>query len=130
MRRAVVDDIPRITDMVEALIAASGIPQAVDRLRTYGVLAAMIGREDALVLVTPGGFIAATIERTVISPELIAVEHGWFAQDRSGLRLLRALEAWAAKRGARVRLSTGIAGPDLARLGYVAVETAWVKAAA
>lgn len=127
MRPATVDDIPRITDLVERLIAASGIPQVVDRAYTQATLLALICRADALVLVSEGGFLAASIERSVISPEPIACEHGWFATDRSGLRLLRAFEAWAVERGARVRLSTGIAGPDLARLGYRAVETAWVR---
>jgi hypothetical protein len=127
MRLASFDDIPRITDMVERLIAASGIPQEVDRAHTQAMLAQFIVRRDAIVLVTAAGFLAGSIECTVINREPIAVEHGWFCTDRQGIRLLRAFEAWAEKRGARVRLSTGIAGPDLARLGYCAVEKAWVK---
>lgn len=127
MRPATVCDIPRITDLVERLIKASGIPQDVDRAHTQRVLLSLILRPDALVLVTDGGFLAASIERSVINPEPIACEHGWFATDRSGLRLLRAFEAWAELQGARVRMSTGIAGPDLGRLGYRAVEMAWVR---
>lgn len=128
MRPATCDDIPRITDMVERLQAAAQIPQIPDRAHTQASLARLILRDDAIVLTTDAGFIAGSIECTVISPEPIAVEHGWFAADRSGLRLLRAFEVWAAARGARVRLSTGVvAGPDLARLGYRPVELAWVK---
>lgn len=127
MRHATPDDIPRITDMVEKLIEASGIPQQVDRGHTQSVLYGFINRSDALLLVTDNGFIAASIERSVINPEPIACEHGWYATDRSGIKLLRALEKWAEERGARVRLSTGRNGPDLNRLGYEAVETAWVK---
>lgn len=126
MRPATACDIPRITDLVERLIEVSGIPQVVDRAHTQAVLMSFIQRRDALVLVTAGGFLAASIERSVVSPEPIACEHGWFATDRSGLRLLRAFEAWAKLHGARVRLSTGIAGPDLSRLGYRAIEMAWV----
>ncbi|GLS87681.1 hypothetical protein GCM10010873_26550 [Cypionkella aquatica] len=127
MRPATACDIPRITDLVERLIEASGIPQAVDRAHAQAVLMSLILRPDALVLVTEGGFLAASIERSVINPEPIACEHGWFATDRSGLRLLRAFEAWAKSHEARVRLSTGVAGPDLSRLGYRAVEMAWVR---
>jgi hypothetical protein len=127
MRTATLDDIPRITDMVEKLIEASGIPQEVDRAHTQKTLMALVLREEGLVLVTDKGFIAASLERSVISPELIACEHGWYAADRSGIKLLRGLEAWAKRHGARVRLSTGRGGPDLSRLGYEAVETAWVK---
>lgn len=126
MRLARCDDIPTITDMVALLLASTGIPQVMDRAHVQAVLARLILREDAVVWICAGGFLAASIECTVISPEPVAVEHGWFAKDRSGLRLLRAFEAWAADRGARVRLSTGKGGPDLARLGYRPVETAWV----
>lgn len=127
LRLAAEADIPRIIDLVERLQAASEIPQVVDRNHTADSLLALIGRGDAVVWLSPGGFIAGSIERTVISPEPIAVEHGWYANDRSGLRLLRAFEVWAAARGARVRLSTGAFGPDLARLGYRMVEKVWVK---
>ena len=58
----------------------------------------------------------------------MAVEHGWWAADGSGLRLLRAYEAWAREKGAAfVTLSTGVDGPDLARLGYRRAEQAWVR---
>lgn len=127
MKIATFDDIPRIADMVEALVSAAQIPQLVDRAYAQGVLAQLISREDAAVWVSAGGFLAGSIERTVINPEPVAMEHGWYAADRSGLRLLRAFEAWAALRGARVRLSTGRGGPDLSRLGYVPVEQAWVR---
>lgn len=127
MRRAVCDDIPRITDLVERLIAVSGIPQQVDRAYTQAVLAHLIGADDGAVWLTAGGFLAASIQRSVINPEPLAIEHGWYAEDRSGLRLLRAFEAWAAGRGARVRLSTPAYGVDLTRLGYRPVEMAWVR---
>ena len=127
MRLAVCADIPRITDMVEALVASARLPQMVDRAYTYGVLAQLIGSPDGVVWVTEAGFLAGSVQRTVINPEPIAVEHGWYATDRSGLRLLRAFDAWAADRGARVRLSTPVAGVDLMRLGYRPVELAWVQ---
>lgn len=127
VRLAVCDDIPRITDLVARLIAVSGIPQVVDRAYTQAVLARLIVSNEGAVWVTDGGFLAASIERSVINPEPIAVEHGWYAADRSGMRLLRVFEDWAAARSARVRLSTPARGVDLTRLGYRPVETAWVR---
>ena len=56
------------------------------------------------------------------------MEHGWFARDRSGMRLLRAFEEWAAEQGAvMVKMSTGAVGPYLGRLGYTMTEKTWVK---
>lgn len=126
MRLATCSDIPRISDMVETLIKSTGIPQQMDRAYTQGVLAHLIGHEDSSVWVSQGGFLACSIQRSVINPEPIAVEHGWYASDRSGIKLLRVFEKWASDRGARVRLSTPPLGVDLNRLGYRAVEMSWV----
>lgn len=127
MRRATFDDIPRLVDLIGRLVKASGIPQVMDVAHTTATLRALMVRPDAAIWVTDAGFIAASIERTVISPEPIACEHGWYAEDGKGGQLLAALEAWAAVHGARVRLSTGQGGPDLSRRGYRIVEKAWVK---
>jgi hypothetical protein len=127
MRLATFDDLPRLVDLVGRLVAASGIPQAMDAGHTTATLRALMVRPDAVVWITRAGFLAASIERSVISPEPIACEHGWYAEDGKGLRLLRAFEAWAAVHRARVRLSTGASGLDLSRLGYRMVEKVWVK---
>jgi len=120
-------DLPLLVELVGRLVAASGIPLAVDPDHTRAVLRRLIISDDGAVWVTRCGFLAASIEQTVISPAPVAAEHGWYAEDGKGLRLLRVFEAWAAERGAMVRLSTGIGGPDLSRLGYRPVEMAWVK---
>lgn len=126
--RATGADVLRIVDMVEALREAVGGPIPVDRAWTAQTLAALISGPDSAVWVSSGGFIAGSLQPTVISPRLIAMEHGWFAMDGSGLRLLRAFEAWARERGAMlVQLSTGPSGLDLSRLGYRVAERAWVK---
>jgi len=128
IRRAVWEDIPRVIDLVERLVLATGMGQAVDRDWTGSTLASLITSPAGAVWVTDQGFLAASVTRTVISPDLIAQEHGWYCEDRQGLRLLRAYEAWAADMGATcIQVSTGIGGPDLARLGYRATELAWVK---
>ena len=128
VRPATGADILRVVDMVEALRAAVGGPVTVDRPWTAQVIARLIASPDAGVWVSGAGFIAGSLQPTVISPAPIAMEHGWWAGDGSGLRLLRAFEAWAAGRGAAlVQLSTGPEGPDLARLGYRRAEQAWIK---
>lgn len=126
MRIATYDDIPRISDMVEMLVRSTKIPQTVDRAYTQAMLARFIGSPDAVVFVSDSGFLAASIQQTVVNPEPIAVEHGWYATDRSGIKMLRAFEAWAKSRDARVRLSTPATGVDLTKLGYRPVELAWV----
>lgn len=127
MRLAKFSDLPLLVDLVGRLVVASCLPMQVDVDHTRAVLRRLMISDDGAVWVTGAGFLAASIERTVVSPNPVAFEHGWYAEDRSGLRLLRAFEAWAAARGAVVRLSTGINGPDLSRLGYRPVEMAWVK---
>lgn len=128
IRLAGANDILPIVDMIEDLRAAVGGPVPVDRSWTAGILAKLITSPDAAVWVSGGGFIAGSLQPTVISPALIAMEHGWWARDGSGLRLLRAFEAWAHERGALLtQLSTGPTGLDLTRLGYRLAERAWVK---
>lgn len=121
------EDIGRIIDMVARLTEAVSGPQMVDRAHTGKTLAGLMANPQGVVFATSGGFLAATIGQTVINPEPIAYELGWFAEDGKGLRLLRAFERWAASHGARPQISTGPTGPDLSRLGYRLVEQAWIK---
>lgn len=128
IREATPEDVIRIVDMVEALRLAVGGPVAVDRPWTARTLAALLESPDGAVWVSGRGFLAASIQRSIISPVPMAVEHGWWASDGSGLRLLRIYETWARERGAAlVTLSTGPDGPDLSRLGYRRAEQAWTR---
>ena len=128
IRPATGSDVLPIVGMIERLRAAVDGPIPVDRAHTAAVVASLIADPDALVLVSDAGFIAGRLTPTIINPAPIAQEFGWWAADGSGLRLLRAFERWAAERGAMlVQLSTGPAGPDLARLGYRRAEQAWVR---
>lgn len=127
MRRATFADLPRLLDLTGRLVTASGIPQAMDPAYTVMTLRTLMSRPDAPIWITDGGFLAASIERTVISPQPVAVEHGWYADDGKGQWLRRAFENWATGQGARKRLSTGANGPDLSRVGYRMVEQVWVK---
>ena len=129
IRRATADDILPLVNMVEDLRAAVGGPIPVDRAHTAQTLAALLSSPQGAVWESDGGFLAASIQRSVINPAPMGVEHGWWASDGSGLRLLRTYEGWARdNRAAFVTLSTGPDGPDLTRIGYRRAEQAWVKA--
>lgn len=129
IRLAQPTDILHVVEMVERLRASVGGAITVDRAWTAQTLASLISSTDAAVWVSHSGFLAASLQRSVINPAPMAVEHGWLASDGSGLRLLRTYERWARDKGAMfVTLSTGPAGPDLARLGYRRAEQAWVRA--
>lgn len=130
IRPATVADIPRIIDMVALLAASVSGPQVVDRIRTGEVLAGLIASRDGMVIVSDGGFIAGCISQTVISPVPVAMELGWYAEDRSGLRLLRAFEGWARDHGAALIKMSCNGGPAqriLERAGYRVAEIALVK---
>ena len=131
IRAATPADIPRIINMIEALTQAVNGPQAVDRLRAGETLAGLMQSDTGLVLVSDRGFIAGVIMQTVISPEPVAAELGWYAPDGSGQALLDAFEAWAVERGARlVKLSCagGKVQALLERRGYRMAEVQMVRA--
>ena len=118
-------DIPRVIDMTEALAGAVSGPQRVCRIRAGATLAGLIVDPQGVVFLSGGGFIAGQIMQTVISPDPVAFELGWLATDRSGLRLLRAFEAWAADRGAgliKMSANGGTAQRILERRGYAVAE--------
>lgn len=130
IRPAVEADIPRIVDWAVQLRAAVNGPQAVCRITTGHTVAGLIHSPDGAVWVSGHGFIAAKLGRTIISPDVIAEECGWFAEDRTGLRLLRAFERWADKHGAtlkRVSCNGGAAQRILERAGYRQAEISMVK---
>lgn len=130
IRKAIEVDIPRLIDMTAALAASVRGPQQVCRLRTGETLASLLRNPHGAVFVSDGGFIAGQMMQTVISPDLVAFELGWFASDRSGLRLLRAFEAWAAKQGAtliKMSANGGAAQRILERRGYEVAEVQMVK---
>ena len=117
--------------MIEALAASVRGPQRVCRLRTGETLAGLISSPQGAVFVSGGGFIAGQIMQTVISPDPVAFELGWMAADRSGLRLLRAFETWAAEQGAtliKMSANGGAAERILERRGYRVAEVQMVKA--
>lgn len=130
IRPAVESDIPRVIDLVERLKSAVGGVQRVCRVATGASLSALINSPDGAVFVSGGGFIAGKIGQTVISPDPVAFELGWYATDRSGLKLLRAFERWAESKGAliiKMSCTGGAVQRLLERRGYEVAEVQMVK---
>lgn len=130
IRRAVMADVPRIIDMIAALAASVDGPQRVCRVKAGETLCGLIHSPDGCVFVSDRGFIAGQIGQTVISPDPVAWELGWYAEDRTGIALLSAFEAWARAKGANlIKMSCkgGAAERILSRRGYRHAETAMVK---
>ena len=106
IRIATLDDVMMAVDWVEYLCRAVDGQMAVNRPWTANVVANLIQSPEALVLISGnadrGGMLAASLQPTVINPAKVAMEHAWVANDRSGIRLLRAFEEWAGEQGAVV----------------------------
>jgi hypothetical protein len=125
-------DVSHVVRLTMALAEAIGGPQRVDPAHTGAQVARLMQSPTAAVYVSDGGFIAGEVAATIINPQPVAIEHGWFATDRSGLRLLNAFEAWARDMGcAGVKMSTsaipGGVGKILERRGYKPAELAWFR---
>ncbi|CAM3090096.1 hypothetical protein PANO111632_02585 [Paracoccus nototheniae] len=116
--------------MVERLTGAVSGPQAVCRIWTGQRLAFLIHSPDGLVRLSQGGFIAASMTRTIISPDWIANEEGWWAEDRSFIPLFDCFERWADDRAATIRkmsCATATVRRFLERRGYRMAEMAMVR---
>lgn len=130
VRQATGADIPFLIDLTERLARSVEGPQRVDRLHTGQTLAGLISDPSGIVLVSRAGFIAGAMMRTVISPDPVAFELGWYAEDRSGIALLRGFEAWAQQQGAsliKMSCAGGTVQQLLQRCGYRVAEIQMVK---
>lgn len=125
-------DVSHVVRLVMALRAAVSGPQEVDPSHTGAQVLRLMQSPSGVVYVSTGGFIAGEVAATIINPAPVAIEHGWFATDQSGLRLLSAFEAWAEKMGCTgIKMSTGAthsaAATILERRGYQPAELAWFR---
>lgn len=137
IRPATNEDIPAIVGMTERLRGSVGSPLQVDRAVTTRFVRALLASPLAAVWVVngadaPSGFLAASVGTASISMLPIAVEHGWWAEQGGGLRLLKAYLSWAEDIGCfAARMSTPPhnerAAAILDRLGFDLAEQAWVK---
>lgn len=124
-RPATMRDISRLIDMVERLAASVRGPQRVCRIKTGETLSGLLSDPQGVVFVSDAGFIAGRIMQTIISPDPVAFELGWYAEDRSGIRLLDAFEVWARKKGAtliKMSCAGGVVQSILERRGYCVAE--------
>lgn len=137
IRPAATDDIAAIVAMTERLRASVSSPMPVDPLVTTRFVAGLLASPLGWVRVVdagdgPTGFIAASIGTASISMLPVAAEHGWWAEQGGGLRLLKQYIAWGRERGCfAVRMSTPPhnerAALILERCGFALAEQAWVK---
>ena len=135
IRCATADVIAAMVTLTGELHHAARIPGSCEPDVVAGTLAALIQHGLVLVVDVDGivGFLAAERARTSVSRQWVAVEHGWYCRTPGwGLRLLSAYEAWARDSGCSLSRLSSPAGDErvagiLARSGYAAVETAWVK---
>lgn len=136
-RIATTEDIPAIVRMTERLRASVRSPLDVDPAVTARFVRGLLASPLAAVWVVDGpagptGFLAASVGTASISMAPIAVEHGWWAEQGGGLRLLKAYLSWAGDVGCfAARMSTPPhnerAAAILDRLGFGLAEQAWVK---
>lgn len=137
IRPARTEDIPAIVGMTERLRASVKSPLEVDTAVTTRFVRALLASPMAAVWVVggaegPTGFLASSVGTASISMLPIAVEHGWWAEQGGGLRLLKAYLSWAKDIGCfAARMSTPPhnkrAASILDRLGFDLAEQAWVK---
>lgn len=137
IRIATAEDIPTIVRMTERLRASVQSPLDVDTVVTTRFVRSLMASPMAAVWVVDGqggptGFLAASVGTASISMLPIAVEHGWWAEQGGGLRLLKIYIAWARDVGCfAARMSTpphnARAASILDRLGFDLAEQAWVK---
>lgn len=123
--------------MTELLRASVASPMPVDPLVTTRFVAGLLASPLGWVRVVdagdgPTGFIAASIGTASVSMLPVAAEHGWWAEQGGGLRLLKQYIEWGRERGCfAVRMSTPPhnerAALILKRCGFALAEQAWVK---
>lgn len=136
IRPATNEDIAAIVAMTERLRASVASPLPVDPVVTARFVAGLLASPLGWVRVVdagegPTGFLAASIGTASIAMAPIAVEHGWWAEQGGGLRLLKQYIAWAKERGCfAARMSTQTDVDDAARIlkliGFKPAEQAWV----
>lgn len=132
MREATVDDIPHVLRLTCALVRAINGPQEVIPSHAATSILRLIQQPTGVVFVTDRGFIAGEVAQTIINPQPVAIEHGWYAEDLTGISLLRMFEMWASENGCEsVKISTPPLDKKMTRLlrrfGYQPAETAWFK---
>jgi cell division protein FtsI/penicillin-binding protein 2 len=108
IRRATEDDLYDLGVMAEKFHKRSGMPGTFDFETALNFGQQCIDNPSALVLRSNKGMILGAIMSPFYDPNwVMAVELIWYAEDASGIRLLKAFEYWAKENNAdEVRLSS------------------------
>lgn len=132
IRQATLEDAPFITEMGMRFVEAAGKPEArFEEMEAF--VRGVIPMGGAFV--SGAGMIVGVLAPLYYRPDYLeAHEVAWWAEDSSGLRLLRAFEDWAEAQGAReIVMSTlpdftrDAAGRLLQRRGYAFREAGFRK---
>lgn len=127
IRVAHFSDIPRILTQVRKFNDTYyDVPLDEDRAEEF--ITRLVSGDEGVVMISDAGFIAAVPMTDPFRSKRYLVEIGWYAEDNSGLRLLKSLEDYARMRlYDEVRMTTLESNPGveklLSRKGYTAIET-------
>ena len=142
IRRATVEDIPRLVEMGQRFIAETKYRDLLvgDPERIYAIIIDLLSAPRGLVLVSEKdgaltGMIGLLVYNHPFSGLLTACEIVWWVEPearsgRDGIRLLRAAEAWALEHGAthaQMVAPNAHVGAFYERLGYTEVETSYQR---
>lgn len=108
IRHATLEDLENMLFLAQEFHEMSGMPGDFNTAHALQFGAAAIENEDCAVIVSPGGMLIGSIITPMFDPNWrIAVELIWYAEDKNGLRLLRAFKDWALDMDAdEIRLSS------------------------
>ena len=133
VRPGTVADVPRMVELAGRFYDASGLPMPFERAAVEAQMLACVTEPGRCGLVSEGGLICGALAPLLSAPSwIMAVEIVWWAEDGSGLALLRAFEAWAREVGANeVRMTTlhrmPRTGRAMERLGYRPEEISYSR---
>lgn len=123
IRPATPEDIPRIVDLGRKNHAARG-----GRNFDANAAAPIVGRiiQHGAVFVTDGGMIGGVPDPFWAAPtEKRLTELFWYAEDGSGLALLRRLQQHAHEAGMPLRISAARPSRAFERMGFRATDTVY-----
>lgn len=127
MKHATDADIPRLVEMLRSFHDYAELPWSYDEVATVKAIKNMM--HAGCVIISDGGAIGGIIGPAWCNPKwTYACELFWWAEDGSGVKLLRAFEKWAREAGVNeVRVASMSINPRAARIldrmGYAPIET-------
>lgn len=136
VRRAIVDDLPALVEMARAEHASSRMAHLpFDAFKVQHSFGEFITGMTTAVFISTGGFIMGMVQPLLFNRFWNAYEMAWFANDGSGMALLKAFAKWAKDMRAVdliVHNYAGIVSADkftrvMQRMGFDALGGAYSK---